>query len=155
MKLTKRDVTAYKRARENLGKWENKIESRTDEVLSLIHTAFGAKLGNWWFPNAEEGERGTVDPHDLTEDGWIDVEFWENRNLHTENVDFCYGFPTAYLYMEDYEIVGELEEMIEETKKKEVERKAAAKKRMIDKGKARKKVLKKLTPEEQKLLGVK
>jgi hypothetical protein len=139
--------------------FESAINGRIDQILKIIHDAFGLGSGdfNWYFHDAPEGEMGDIH---IPQDDEDEISyFYENKNigskdLETEFWDYKQGIPKKFLFMKDEEILWYVQEEIVQAKERAISRKAKAELGRTAKKRAKEAALKKLSPEERKLLGL-
>lgn len=153
-KLTKNDFDEYEKAKDVYDSLTTKIVDRIDEIILLVRECFGVrKKYNWWFPDASEGEVGT-----LNLDRKYGIEFtidpYGTNKMETWNCDYQDYIPFDFLTMTDDEIKSQIKKEIEETRLKEEEAKAKKAKAKSDKEKKKQEALNKLTVEDMKALGL-
>lgn len=155
--LTEKDIQDYKEAKGAADKAAGKINKRIEEVVRLIFKACGKKYSQfWWYPNASEGQAGSIGPEELSSD-YISLEFddWGKlSSFDTYCFDYRQGVPTQFLFMDDEAIIAQIKEEIEETEKRKKKRKETTLARKAEKAVLAKAAKEKLTKEERKALGL-
>ena len=153
--MTKEIVADYMKAQEVFEAFEGKIQDRITEVLRLVFDFFGAHLDTWYFPNAAEGEVGTMQGV-LAEDDFLEL-IWEGKGTRTGKLyDYlCGSLPVKFLFMEDDAILKLIQKDIAAREDKKKKNDEAVKKRKIKKEAAKISARSKLTKAERKVLGIK
>jgi hypothetical protein len=141
------------------GSYEDRVHSRVDEVLSVIHQAFNEETDNhnWYFENAEEGQIGTIDiPLDDKEAiCYVYLGPCQGTSrLKTKYWDYKYSIPKKFLFMKNEEITSHIHKEIKQTKEKSALQKKRRQERLAEKQSAKEKALSKLSEQERKLLGL-
>ena len=162
--LSKHFIQQWEHAKSIASSYENLIHNRISEVLDIIHEAFELALVagadyHWYFANANEGEMGDMD---IPSDDESEISYIYNRTNHrsldiisNENYDYKYGFPKKFLFMKNEDILSYIKEETHIGKEKKAEKKRKQKERSKENNKKKEELLKKLSPEEKKLLGIK
>ena len=166
--IDKSDISNWEIAKSNSDSYESRINSRIDEVIGLVHEAFGEETGsyNWYFSDADEGEMGTINLPD-SDEGCIyyylqisQLKILEgsckltSNKLKTEIWDYKIGIPKKFLFMKNEDIISYVREEIKQCEKKVSRKKEKAKERAAEKKAAKEKALSKLSEQEKKLLGL-
>lgn len=100
--LTENHIKEYLDLKKKLNTLDKKIERRVNYIIHIIHKTFLSSMRwGWYFPNAEEGERGTVN----LSDDYINFILNDPRSFRTTNFDFTNSFPKEFLFMTDKEII--------------------------------------------------
>lgn len=156
MKLTKEIAQEYYIKRDAFYETQEVIHDRIDEVLKLLCTFFNAKLDIWYFPDANEGEIGTMTADLALDEDSIGYIIEGSRITELDDYLCSYGgIPVKFLFMEDADILKVVNEDLEVEKSREKKRKEAAQKRKGMKNDVRKSAMSKLTKEERKALDLK
>jgi len=105
---------------------ENNIYPRIEEVIEIILKAFkpSAYMYNWYFLNASDGELGIMSIRDEKLMVIIDTTI----SLKADDYDYGTGFPIAFLFMEDKNIVTYINNQISNEKKRDNIKKQALQK---------------------------
>lgn len=158
--MDKSDISNWELAKSISDSYESRINSRIDEIIGLVHEAFGEEAGsyNWYFSDADEGEMGTIDLPDSDED-CIYYYFQRPCNLTSDKLetdlwDYKSGIPKKFLFMKNEDIISYIREEIKQCEKKAARKKEKAKERAAAKKAAKEKALSKLSEQERKLLGL-
>ena len=158
--MDKSDISNWELIKSISDSYESRINSRIDEIIVLVHEAFGEETGNynWYFSDADEGEMGTIVLPDSDED--CIYYYFEGScklascKLETDLWDYKNGIPKKFLFMKNEDIISYIREEIKQCKKKTASKKEKAKKMAAEKKVAKEKALSKLSEEERKLLGL-
>ena len=116
--LTDQDIQKYKDSLAATDKLASVIDDRVDEIISLIHRLFGHRQKgdrpNWWYPNAFEGERGTID----FDTEWVDYILGKSCRLDSGVWDYGSAIPYEFLTMTDEQISDIIKDEIKRTNDK-------------------------------------
>lgn len=152
-------LSEYQKLSLQAGRIADQIEKRIEFILNTIYKTYGAKLDTWYFDGAEEGEVGDLFSNlGSTEISGFTLEPYIFNNdcviLLKDGAEWGFdgGIPTRWLF-ENFE--EELTQGRAAYQTMLEEKKARKKAKSQEKEEQRRQILEKLSPEEQKLLGLK
>lgn len=157
MKLTEQDVQVHEKALNVFAEIEKKFNDRIEDVIRLVHKCFGVKFRNYYYEDAQEGKLGTLSPYYLYDrDQWFWLVYEDNADeMSLDAVSYDCEIPTAFLFMDDEEIVAQIKSEIEKDKIDKEKKKAKGEAKRKEKAELVKSAVKKLTSAERKTLGLK
>ena len=157
---SKDDFLKYELAESQYNEETEKMTDRLDKVVNLVFNFFGKKVGYWYFEDAAEEKCGTPRVYGEGDNRVIESLVFDPHpsGVCTIFWDYSQGIPLNFLFMNDDEIVDFLKDekkREEEEKALKVEKKKNAKERKLEEEREREELIRSLTPEQRKLLGVK
>ena len=125
MQLTQDDIDRWVGAKAKADACEQKIIDRMRNILELIGKFFNYELGCWYFHDAPEGGMGTLEISTTIEyvSEWVEKsgDHKTKEKLATKDWDYRDAIPADFLTMSDEEILGYLQNDLDEHKKTEKE----------------------------------
>jgi hypothetical protein len=153
--FSKNDVVNYVKAKEQFDAASQKILDRIDEVLTSMQVAFEFKPSEghcWWFPDAEEGEVGTIPLDAIIGGDEIHIEHETNDDMSIDGLDYSSNFPSDFLYLTEEEIVAFIHKEKQKAAQKKLKNASKYQQGKAKRETLRKAALAKLTPEEQRAI---